>query len=822
MVSLFPKKKSLLLIKNAKTMMYILSSNYKYFVLVLLSFTFFFGNAQQSNEDNLFEAYKNYSKLPREIAYGHLNKSTLIKGESLGFSIYLLDKSTKKQSILTKNVYCTIQNRSGKVIKQKMVLAKNGVASNIFEIDSLFSTGNYVFKAYTNWMKNFEEQNFYVQHIKVINPDEDAVIEADDDELFDLDAQFLPEGGHLLVDAKNIVGVVIKDDYGFGVPNLKGRVLDSDGVELTNFETNIHGISKFEFTPQSRAVYSVELSDEEQTKITLDMGELKGINMSLQDLNDQIALIFRTNSSTLPDIANKTFKLSISNGRQLNVSDISFKNNTEIKALINHIDLNIGINIITLFDDNNKPLLERLYFKHDGIESVVTGIPKIEKLKDSLMISIPSASINKEQFHNLSISVLPGNTKSYNHHHNMLSYAFLQPYVKGRIENARYYFTKTDRKKKSELDNLLLTQGWSSYVWTSIFNTTPTNQFEFEDGITINANLNNKKGNKFIISPLQNSPSITITIKEDEKSFSARGLLALEKEVLRIGMIDNKNRVLKPNIYAQFSPSVIPNIELKYASLTYKNNANFLYNTSLPILDESWKKIEELDTVLLIVKQEQVRIAKIKRFNKGRVDVFNDVRRKNTTDFASYIATKGFNVFQDPRDPRSIIIQIARRTTLQDNNNQFRPMIYLNNLAINQEDQRFLMDLDMSTIDYIIIDKQGIGEGMRGANGVIKIFTDPQLRTSEYNVSWDSAQEIKFPLSFSSSKKFYTPIYSTFLNDFYQNYGVIDWFPSCKTDDNGIIKIKVLDTKNKQIKLFIEGIANDGTFISEEKIITIN
>ena len=53
------------------------------------------------------------------------------------------------------------------------------------------------------------------------------------------------------------------------------------------------------------------------------------------------------------------------------------------------------------------------------------------------------------------------------------------------------------------------------------------------------------------------------------------------------------------------------------------------------------------------------------------------------------------------------------------------------------------MDINMSEMDYVIIDKQGVGEGMRGANGVIKIFTDPQLRTREYNVSWGSSQDIK-------------------------------------------------------------------------------
>ncbi|MEM5563535.1 hypothetical protein WNY78_00395 [Psychroserpens sp. AS72] len=96
------------------------------------------------------------------------------------------------------------------------------------------------------------------------------------------------------------------------------------------------------------------------------------------------------------------------------------------------------------------------------------------------------------------------------------------------------------------------------------------------------------------------------------------------------------------------------------------------------------------------------------------------------------------------------------------------------------------------------------------------------LATKDNFVSRDSSQVLKFPQSFSVSKKFYTPTYSSYLNDFYQNYGVIDWFPKCNSSDNGILKFKILDTKNKDIKLFIEGIANDGAYVSEEKIMTIN
>nr|WP_321227462.1 hypothetical protein [uncultured Psychroserpens sp.] len=807
-------------------------NKFNYLLLTLFSFTFFYGNSQTPKEDVLFEAYKNYSKLPRETAYGHLNKSTLIKGESLGFSIYLFDKYTKKSSSQTKNVYCTIQNRSGKVLKKQMLLAENGVASGIIEIDSLFTSGNYVFKAYTNWMRNFEEQNFYVQHIKVINPDEDLFIEADDDELFDLDAQFLPEGGHLLLNAKNTIGVIIKDDYGFGVPNLKGKVVDSNGEEITNFETNLHGISKFEFTPLSRTVYTVELSDEEQTEITLDIGESKGINMSLLDTNDKIALVFRTNEMTLPEMANKAFKLTIGDGSQLNVSDIIFKDNSEIKAFVSHKDLTTGINIITIFDENNKPILERLYFKYDDIKSIVTGVPTVEKLNDSLMITIPSASINAKQFNNLSVSVLPSKTKSYNHHHNIFSYTFLQPYLKGRIENARYYFTNVDRQKKAELDNLLLTQGWSSYDWTTIFNNPPTNQYEFEDGISINANLNNTKGDTFLIYPMQNSPTVTATLKDGESSFSARGFLPLENELLKIGNVDKKNRVFRPNLYVQFTPMEIPNLDHEYESLKYKNNIAFRYDASFPILDESWNKIETLDTVLLSANKEKERIEKIKRFNHGRIDFFTDNQRQNIADFPSYITTKGFasSITYLPNEPPQLLIENLRnRSTVgmeveKDSTfilkSNVSPVIYIDKMRVL--DFNMLMYFDMSSVDYIVIDKQGLGEGIRGGTGVIKIITNPHLRTAQYTKDREQGQTIKFPLAFSVSKKFYTPTYSSYLNDFHQNYGVIDWFPNCKSSDDGILKLKILDTKNKDIKLFIEGIANDGAYVSEEKIITIN
>jgi hypothetical protein len=98
-----------------------------YVLLVLFSLIFFLGNSQQPNDAYLFDAYKNYSNLKGEIAYDHLNTSTLTKEESLRFSICFLEQYIKKSSVLTKNMYCTIQNRSGTIVKKKMILDNNGI-----------------------------------------------------------------------------------------------------------------------------------------------------------------------------------------------------------------------------------------------------------------------------------------------------------------------------------------------------------------------------------------------------------------------------------------------------------------------------------------------------------------------------------------------------------------------------------------------------------------------------------------------------------------------------------------------------------------------
>ena len=619
----------------------------------------------------------------------------------------------------------------------------------------------------------------------------------------------------MVLDVQNTIGVVIKDVNGFGIPNVSGIVTDNTGTEISNFKTNTYGITKFSLIPQKDIQYNVKLNTENQDEFSIAPADANGITMNLTDLENRVALVFRTNNNTLNSIANKTFKLALSNGKELKVIDVNFDDKPEVARLINYSDLYSGINIITLFDDKDRPLLERLFFKHEGIKTFQIGQEIVRKQEDSLIIKIPILSADATALNNFSVSVLPASTKSYNSHHDIVSYNYLQPYLKGYVENAKYYFNNVDRKKRAELDNLLLTQGWSSYEWNDIFNASPKANYAFENGISLKANIRNKKTNSFIIYPLKNSSSLTVEIYDNEDSFDVKGLRPYEDESIIIGALEKRNRVSRPGVYAQFSPTTIPSLGLSYDALGINNYSATLYSVEEPLLDNSWKEIEELDEVFLTAKKDEERMEKIRDKLSGQVDFLTDVQRDGFTTFGNYIASKGFTVYENGV---TLVIQNTRRTNLNQANSS--PIIYLDGQLLN--DTGILVNLDMSIVDYVQVDRQGLGEGVRGAGGVIKIFTNPQLRTKRYTTTAEVGQPVKPPLAFATPKKFYAPVYTYYRSDFFQNYGVIDWYPDLKLNDNGQLVLKVKDTSNDEFRLFIEGVGNNGTFLVQDKVITIN
>ncbi|AOW21317.1 hypothetical protein [Urechidicola croceus] len=798
--------------------MHLVQSNFhllKRTTLLLLIITSTLCYSQDVFKDkNLEGSYENYALLPREIAYLHLNKSTYIKGEYLGFSGYVLDKSSKRLSGLTTNLYCVISDKEEKVIKSKLVRVENGITNDLFELDSLFTSGEYIIKAYTNWMKNFNEQNFYAQSFRVIDPDIDSEVSAKIIES-NIDAQFLPEGGHLVSDIQNTVGVILKNKLGLGVPMIEGELIDDTDKIITTFKVNQLGIGRFSFTPLLNRNYRIQLSYLNEKHIfNIEDVEPVGIALSLKKRTGSVILSIKTNQTTISQIKDKQYKLAIHNGQTVTESIVIFNKELEINKLISEKDLSSGVNIFTLFDDTNTPIAERLYFNYSGIQFLKSGETTIKKELDSLVITIPFQNIDSEQFNNISISVLPEDTKSYSHHHNLASYSLLQPYVKGTIENAKYYFTDVDRRKEYELDNLLLTQGWSSYSWNTIFNYPPKDNYYFENGIGFKANINKSQTNNFVIHPTGGERPEYIFLSEDEKSFERSGFFTLDGEKISISEVREKGDLKPPSLLLQYFPSQIPELNLAYKYLSIKEPILIKSTNTEKLVSSGFENDGELlDVVELSSNVKQTKIQRIRNKSYGKIDMFGDIERNKNQSLTDYLRQRGY-IVSDTQGNLKIYVSDVRSIMLETPS----PTVYLDGHQLYE--LSVLSDYSMDLVDYIDINKHGVGEGIRGGGGTIKIFTDPTKQIVVDNST--TIKEYKVPLTFSNAKKYYAPQYEFYQSDFFYEYGVIGWLPKNSINSDGSYSFKILNTQTSGIKLFIEGITSNGSLISEVITITTN
>ncbi|WP_417784814.1 hypothetical protein [Tenacibaculum sp.] len=792
-----------------------LIKTFKLFLFINLLFIKTLSFTQQKKINPIINSFQNYVSYHRELAYSQLNKSTYIKGETLGFCSYIIDKTKKTPSLLTKNLYCVITDENNHIIKSKLIKVNQGIAYNSFEIDSLFSSGKYTFKAYTNWMKNFDEPNAFIESFSVIDSEKSSYIKKSTLSN-SIDAQFLPEGGYLVNNIKTKIGVTIKDNNGYGIPNVVGKIYDSNNTFITSFKTNFIGISNFSLLPKTKQNYIVKITYlNKEYKYTITGVKSRGVSIKLNQVNNKVLVELNTNLETLKNIKNKPFKLIIHNGNIIKEGVIKF-NKTGFLKTIDQKKLLPGINIFTLFDENNNPILERLFFNYKGIKTLTLKDPKLSKKGDSLQIDIPFSQLSNKPKNNihLSVSVLPKETKAYQKNHNIISYTHLQPYVKGYIENAGYYFTNVNKKKKYHLDNLLLTQGWSSYDWNSIFENNTSTHFTFENGITIKVNKNNINNSEFFISPLKlNNPSI-INVQENKKFFIEDGLYPSEEESLKLSVLNKKGKLVKPNLYVQFSPNKIPLINnyLK-TSLPPKNSYySYEFKTS-PFSYSELDEYQNLDEAVVSVNLRQQKIDKIQSKNWGDIYLIDDALRRFNIRLSNYITSyvMGFTVTEYMG--RFILSKSSGRSSF----NSAPPTVYLDDVI--QSNLDFLHHFNMDDIDYMVANRHGFGEGMRGSNGVLKIYT---RKPSNVRKKIDNNRKFNFPLTFSSSKKFYTPKYQTYNNSFYKEYGVIDWIPNCKLDSNGNLSFKIHNPANTNINLFIEGITQDGKYISTTKVLTVD
>lgn len=767
----------------------------------------------RSVERKVKPAFKEYFGLPRASIFLHLNKSVHVKGEEIWFKGYVYNRL--KSTVINEplNLYVGIYDAKGNQMKKELFISKNGISQGQMTIDSTFSEGLYYIKATTSGMRNFKEDDSYVQQFTVLEGAE-TIVEKDKAHI---DLQFLPEGGHLIDGVPATVGVKVLNQLGKGVQNLSGYLVKVTGDTVAGFKTNKFGLAKFNLLPKKEESYESNFVAIEghKARFLLPEVEEKGIGMTIKRLpRNRLLISLGTNGLTRNEIGNRTYALLFHRDGLLKQIDVAFPSNESfVSYVLEANELHPMMNIVTLVDGEGNPLAERLVFNSYGFElgELNTSLRLVKD--DSIQLTLfKKKKSDSLQF--LSASILPSGTLAYQHKKNILSTFLLSPYVKGYIEKPSYYFKEMSIEKENELDLLLLTQGWSRYNWNNLYSNPPQQKYDFRSGVDIYGKLNSQLGrkNNLLIYPENKPNPRVIEFKRASNEFLLEDYYLEKGDELQFTVVGVNGKMSKPSLYLTLDDGVTTDkiydtrrddLELSVHENSVRFNMdNFITPSETIALDEAVVLGTNKDKYPTSPLVSDNRITKVTKPIKNMYPLVMDIIRSN-----------GYKVYIQPNAGYNRISVTSMR-------NRVSPAFYIDD--VYQADFNMLEDILTEEVESYFIDRSGNGEGAAGG-GVIRLYR------KKYGDD-DSFRLTKHPKffkhivnqGFSPIKEFYVPNYSKINDNAFINFGAIHWEPNIIVDKDGKATFIFKGNGLKEFQIFVEGMGKDGTLFSTAKTIRLD
>ncbi|RYZ99948.1 MAG: hypothetical protein EOP47_15435, partial [Sphingobacteriaceae bacterium] len=359
------------------------------------------------------------------------------------------------------------------------------------------------------------------------------------------DVQFMPEGGNLVAGIKTKVGFKAIAEDGKGTA-ISGKILNSKQQEVATFKTTYAGMGSFEFTPKADEAYTAAINGINKT-YQLPVVNAGGIALRIEQGIDGDSLTITATSKQA--VSNNTIYYLIGQARgvvcfaQVVALD---RNQTQVlKAAKSAFPT--GIARFTLINTNRQPISERQVFinNKDNLNVTIATEKQTYGIRDSIALAIQVKDNNNKPVQGIfSLAVTDDSqVKTDSLSSNILNNLLLTSDLKGNIENPGYYFENIDTKY-TQLDNLLLTQGWVGFDWREIFKPITPLPYQPEKEFIVSGTVTNAFG-----KPIENSQvllfnnkpfTIKDTLTNKDGKFIFKGLFPVDTAIYKL-QARNKN-----------------------------------------------------------------------------------------------------------------------------------------------------------------------------------------------------------------------------------------------------------------------------------------
>jgi hypothetical protein len=780
-------------------------------LMVLLFQSFYSGPETEAKLSQLLTRANMINlQYPQEKVYLHVDRPSYWANDDIWFKAYL-----KNSPIPTCNLYVELLNAKGAVLQKKICWAQNGLSYGDFHLPDTISTGVYQIRAYTNWMRNFDESGFYRKNIIVWNlRDKKGALETADLKERKVDFQFFPEGGTFINGINNRVAFKVTDQNEKGL-DVEGRVIDELGNEVTTFKSGFKGIGSFTMMPlpgkRYRAV--VMVANQFSMEVSMPVAQEVGVALAVEKYESNLLHV---------KVAEKTTNSSASTyylvGRA--AGEVFYKKEVQLTDGNFTLDLQknslpAGILQFTLFDSDLIPRCERLVFANMPEVIDISVKPEEEEYSLRGMTILDLEAFDKDDNPcrtNLSVSAYHPDMqlKWEEYPHTIISQFLLGSELKGVVEEPGWYFKDQNAATITALDNLMLTHGWRHFEWKEMKEDKMLSMdYPAEESIQLRGTVKNFYTKK----PISNGTVTMMTVKsllsvKDQKTDSLGRFIfpdlyfndTIEVTLQAENTKGRKNTVIELDKRSSVSPAAnyLP-VAYQYKQENQTTTTDYLSSINPQVINRKWRLS---DTILL--SEVSVQGYKQKK-DDGLVRMYGEA------DFV-YDMAKQDNVYSNVYDA---IDGKLPGVTFDKSTNSFMArnqplLIYLDGIRV--DDPTLLSTFSSNLFDKIEYVKMGMSAGINYPGGILYFY---QKRGKKFenvnNVSMGlKGDEI---IGYSVIRQFYSPKYNPdevpeTRNDF---RNTLYWNPVVQTDSTGIATIGYFNSDQAgEVQVVVEGVTLDG------------
>jgi len=751
--------------------------------------------------------------------YLHTDREVYFIGDSIWFKAYYLDGLTQKFFQGDFSLYTELFDDRGRAIDSQTLILENGQSAGKIEIPDSLSPGNYLLRAFTDYQRSIGEETFFHKKLKITSVENrmDEALSQAEGLSDDIEVAFLPEGGILLVGQRNNVGIKAIDNKGVGI-SLTGEIVDEKGELVSSFVTKYKGMGIVQFHPENGKEYYAKIQGFPEFEYKFDDIVEEGIKIEYTDESgDNLVFKITTNSEVF---MGRTFHFAILHKGRVLFSQKFDQKSRDLPLRIQKAALSGGINRFVLMDEQFKPISERLCFS-DNIElNDIQIIPNQDtyqprsKVQLEILDEEERAEIGTS---NLSVAVIDAYALGVNGpKHNILSSLLIDSELKGNIECPAHFLVDDDYySSKEKLNLLMLTHGWSTYVWTTLVENPPIPLSSLAEGITLKGTVKHA----FTKKPISKG-DVTLNIYSKENFVGAEcktdrhGRFVFDNIVfLDSAAIFIQGRNKKGKLYTELEiePFFSSNPKLPELYLP-KYDSKRSYSSGL--YEQQYYSDLDLKNFVLengSILLEEVSITKKRDTGDGHFRMYAKPYNSLKITERDY----GYRNVLDYLQGRVSGVTVIGNQILMRGLGSFSyapPLFLLDGTPY--EDQEIITSIPMADVDVVEVLKNPHEVaifGSRAGNGVISVFTK---RGGEKNWGAIYVQGTisKTLMGYSSYKECYSPKYTP------ENKSstrpdhrlTLHWEPIIFTKD-GIATISFFTSDDPaRYKILVEGITTNG------------